>query len=68
MFKRILMFSQGAAEALYDNQTTTSFDVLWELDDHTIKEACRAIKKPGGDNTGHQISNLSVTCLKLFDI
>jgi hypothetical protein len=28
MFKRVLLFSQGAAEALYDNQMITSLDIL----------------------------------------
>ncbi len=28
MFKRALLFSQGAAEALYDNQMMTTLDVL----------------------------------------
>ncbi len=28
MFKRVLLFSQGAVEALYDNQMITTLDVL----------------------------------------
>ncbi len=28
MFKRVLLFSQGAGEALYDNQVITTLDVL----------------------------------------
>ncbi len=28
MFKRVLLFSQGVAEALYDNQMVTTLDVL----------------------------------------
>ncbi len=28
MFKRVLLFSQGAAEALYDDQMNTTLDVL----------------------------------------
>ena len=44
----------------------TTFDTLCELDDDTIKETCRAIKKPGGAAIGYQISELSVTCFKLF--
>ncbi len=66
MFKRVLLFSQGAAEALYDNQMITTLDVLCNLINNIIKELCRAIRKPGGDGPGHQISELSVTCLKLF--
>ncbi len=66
MFKRVLLFSQGAVEALYDDQTITTLDVLRDLTDDIIKELCRAIRKPGGDGPGHQISELSVTHLKLF--
>jgi hypothetical protein len=66
MFKRVLLFSQGAAEALYDNQMVMTLDVLRDLTDDIIKELCRAIRKPGGDGPGHQISKLSVTRLKLF--
>jgi hypothetical protein len=66
MFKRVLLFSQGAAEAFYDNQMVTMLDVLQDLTDDIIKELCRAIRKPGGDGPGYQISKLSVTRLKLF--
>ncbi len=66
MFKRVLLFSQGATEALYDDQMITTLDVLRDLTDDIIKELCRAIRKPGEDGPGHQISKLSVTCLKLF--
>ncbi len=66
MFKRVILFSQGAAEALYNDQMITSLDSLRDLTKDIIKELCRAIRKPGGDVTGHQISELSVTCLKLL--
>jgi hypothetical protein len=66
MFKQVLLFSQGAAEALYDDQMITTLDVLRDLTNDITKELCRAIKKLGGDGPGHQISELSVTCLKLF--
>jgi hypothetical protein len=66
MFKRVLLFSQGAAEALYANQMIMTLDVLRDLTNDIIKELCRAIRKPGGDRPGHQISKFSVTCLKLF--
>jgi hypothetical protein len=66
MFKRVLLFSQGAAEALYDNQMITALDTLQDLTDDIIKELCCAIRRPGGDIPGHQISELSMTCLKLF--
>jgi hypothetical protein len=66
MFRRVLMFTDGAATSLYDDQMITTFDILRELDDDTIKETCRAIKKPGGAAIGYQISELSVTRFKLF--
>ena len=66
MFKRVLLFSQGAAEAFYNNQMITSLDILRDFTDNIIKELYSAIRKPGGDVTGHQISKLSVTHLKLF--
>jgi hypothetical protein len=43
-----------------------TLDVLCDLTNDIIKELCRAIRKLGGDGPGHQISELSVTCLKLF--
>jgi hypothetical protein len=49
MFKRVLLFSQGVAEALYDNQMITTLNVLQDLTNNIIKELCRAIRKPGGD-------------------
>jgi hypothetical protein len=44
----------------------TTLDVLQDLTDDIIKELCRVIRKLRGDGPGHQISKLSVTCLKLF--
>ncbi len=58
--------SPGAAEALYNDQLITTLDVLQDLTDDIIKELCHAIRKPGGDRHGHQISKLSVTRLKIF--
>ncbi len=66
MFKRVFLFSQGAAESLYDNQMITALDTLQDLTDDINKELCCAIRKPGGDKPGHQLSELSVTRLKLF--
>ena len=66
MFRRVLMFSDGTSNSLYDDKMITSFDTLRELDDDTIKETCRAIKKPGGAAMVYQISELSVTRFKLF--
>ncbi len=65
MFKRVLLFSQGAAEALDNDQMITTLDTLQNLTDDIIKELCCAIRKPGGDVNGHQTSELSMTCLKL---
>jgi hypothetical protein len=53
-------------EALYDDQMITALDTLQDLTDDIIKEFCGAIRKPGGDVPGHQISELSMTCLNLF--
>jgi DNA-binding TFAR19-related protein (PDSD5 family) len=66
MFKRVLLFNEGAAKSLYEDQMITTFDILRDLDDETIKETCRAIKKPGRSAIGYQISELSVTRFKLF--
>ncbi len=66
MFKRVLLFSQGVVEAFYNDQMIMTLDVLRDLTNDIIKELCRAIRKPGGDGPGHQISKLSVTHLKLF--
>jgi hypothetical protein len=66
MLKQVLLFSQGAAEALYNDQMITTLDVLQDLTNNIIKELCRSIRKPGGDGPGHQISKLSVSRLKLF--
>jgi hypothetical protein len=66
MFKRVLLFNQRVAEALYNDQMITALDTLQDLTDDIIKELCRAIRKPGGDVPGHQISELSMTHLKLF--
>ncbi len=38
MFQRVLVFNQGAAESLYDDQMITTIKILQELDDDTIKE------------------------------
>ncbi len=66
MFKRVLLFSQGAVEVLYDNQIITTLDVLQDLTNNIIMALCRAIRKPGGDVPGHQISKLSMTHLKSY--
>jgi hypothetical protein len=66
MFRRTLLFSQGAATALYMDQAIQSLDVLWDIDDNMIKEMCRAIRKPGEGAVGYSISELSVSRLKLL--
>jgi hypothetical protein len=43
-----------------------TLDMLRDLTDNIIKELCHAIRKPGEDGPGHQISELSVTRLKLI--
>jgi hypothetical protein len=47
IFKRVLLFSQGAAEALYNNQVITTLDILQDLTNDIIKELCHATRKPG---------------------
>jgi hypothetical protein len=66
MFVRTLLFSRGAATALYDDQAVQSLETLREIDDDMIKEMCRAIRKPGNDAQGYGISELSVSRLKLL--
>jgi hypothetical protein len=44
----------------------TALDTLQDLTDIIIKELCHAIRKPGGNVPGHQVPELSMTCLKLF--
>ena len=66
MFRRTLLFSQGAATALYVDQAVQSLDTLREIDDDMIKEMCRAIRKPGDGTVGHSISELTVSRLKLL--
>jgi hypothetical protein len=60
MFRRTLLFSQGAATALYMDQAVQSLAVLCDIDDNMIKEMCRAIRKPGEGAVGYSISELSV--------
>jgi hypothetical protein len=48
MFKHVLLFSRGAAEALYDDQMATTLDVLQDLTNDIIKELCCTIRKPMG--------------------
>jgi hypothetical protein len=66
MFRCTLLFSQGAATALYVEQAVQSLDTLREIDDEMIKEMCRAIRKPGKGMQGYSISELSVSRLKLL--
>jgi hypothetical protein len=49
MFKRVLLFSQGAVEALYDNQMVTTLDVLQEITDNIIKELVPSGSQGGAD-------------------
>jgi hypothetical protein len=66
MFQSALLFSKGVAKALYDNQMIMTLDVLRDLNNNTIKDIARTIRKPGGDTQGLQISELSVSYLKIF--
>ena len=66
MFVRTLLFSRGAATALYDDQAVQSLDTLREINDDMIREMARAIRKPGDGIQGYSISELSVSRLKLL--
>jgi hypothetical protein len=44
MFKRVLLFGQGATVALYNDQMITTLDLLQDLTNNIIKELCRAIR------------------------
>jgi hypothetical protein len=48
MFKRVLIFNQGAAEALYNDQMITTLDILQDLTNNIIKERC----PPSGSQEG----------------
>jgi hypothetical protein len=48
MFKRVLLFSQGAAEALLDNQMITALDTLQDLTD----DISRSSAMPSGSQEG----------------
>ena len=61
MFRRVLSFSEEAATALYDDQHITTFDILREFDDESIKELGRSFSREG-----HPISILSQNRLKLL--
>jgi hypothetical protein len=66
MFVRTLLFSRGAATALYDDQAVQSLETLRKINDDMIKEMCCAIRKPGDNIQGYGISELSMSRLKLF--
>ncbi len=58
MFQHTLLFSEGAATALYDDQVVQSLDTLCEINDDMTKEMCRVIRKPGDDGYGISPSSL----------
>ena len=60
-----LGFSDGAAKALIDQQLLADDDALLELDDDRVDDICRAVRKPGGGQDGHQIAELAIQRLKL---
>jgi hypothetical protein len=62
----MLLFSGGAATALYNDQAVQSIETLRKIDDNMIREMCRAIRKPGNNIQGYGISELSVSQLKLL--
>ena len=61
-----LGFSEGAADALIDDQLLTRHEVLHQLDDPTIADLCKAVHKPGGGGDGHPIPEMAVQRLQLL--
>ena len=61
-----LGFSEGAADALVDDQLLTRHEVLHQLDDPTIADLCKAVHKPGGGGDGHPIPEMAVQRLQLL--
>ncbi len=61
-----LGFSVAAAKALVDEQLLNNWSTLWELDDDGVDNLCKTVRKPGGGEDGHQISEMAVTRLQLL--
>ncbi len=55
MVKRVLLFSQGAAEALYDDQMVMTLDVLQDLTD----DITRSSAMPSGSQEGTDLDTKS---------
>ena len=66
MFVHTLLFSWGAATALYVNKAVQSLDTLRKINNDMIKEMCCAIRNPSDNIQGYGISKLSVSHLKLL--
>jgi hypothetical protein len=41
-------FSEGASEALADNQLLNRHEVLDQMEDANVTDICKAVRKPGG--------------------
>ncbi len=61
-----LGFSEGAAEALADNQLLNRHEVLDQMDDANVTDICKAVRKPGGGEDGHPIPEMAVQRLQLL--
>ena len=59
-------FSEGAAEALADNQLLNRHQVLDQMDDTNVTDICKAVRKPGGGEDGHPIPEMAVQRLQLL--
>ena len=61
-----LGFSKGVADALVDNQLLNRHEVLCQLDDPTVADLCKAVRKPGGGEDGHPIPEMAIQWLQLL--
>jgi hypothetical protein len=61
MFKRVLLFCQGAAQALYNNQMVTTLDVLQDLTSPTPSSRSSAV--PSGSQGGMDLDTKSPSFL-----
>jgi hypothetical protein len=59
-------FSEAAAEAMADNQLLNRHEVLDQMDDASITDICKAVRKPGGREDGHLIPEMAVQWLQLL--
>ena len=59
-------FSEGASEALADNQLLNRHEVLDQMDDANVTDICKAVRKPSGGEDRHPIPEMAVQRLQLL--